>query len=614
MSKSGIHAWVDLRTMGFFSLCIKAEFPQFQHADESVSITAFVNDNNTIVTDATTITHPAYVVSSYIDKYKEQEVDIAYDKDKAYNQLVFHVFAKYASNEAGAWNGVHPLGFAFMDLQSIQPEAVYTIQVKSVVNTIVGTLCVSLVDTSNTEGARLPSITPVLASVARNKSVAQCKRLIENAYRSIATTKYNPLWGEHPPKFVEVSLRGEQLPILVVLSSMSNIKADPVKCEQLLLWWLKIASSNRGTSLVQTRTSQTVLQSMELIAEMLTLCIKGLRYSHDSIRKRGGGYHSEDMWNSIFIFPPSQLNDSVYDCEDGMITVSELVNLVRNAAFESKDLQYAQQLLREYAVVSVLGQIKTGVQSDGKTPLYVCHAFPLLIDKRWLSSSSSSSSQAGNKFLDTIVMETTNYIAYDFLKKSINDVVSDDLYDKLDSVTDKLVKGEDAHPKEAMHWRYITHLQGPAHRVVSEKVYGMIHSIYTRDGPSGEITHYHAVDVKNGWVGINALDLFETKSQEGLIRFDKVFSVSSTDLQLVSAFTSENCPLALPRLPTEQEMQVVIPSLDTRTHRRYIIKAVNQQVVDQFIACVKKRNKEVIQTRVTLFEKCPMVFVDVPTE
>ena len=349
----------------------------------------------------------------------------------------------------------------------------------------------------------------------------------------------------------------------------------------------------------------------EVIGDMFTLPLKGLIYAHDKV-KTLTGYRNEDQWDTLASFP--ELHNACYDCEDGMILVTEYFNAFKTAEFTNVNLMDMQAFLTSYRVCCALGQLRGGQTTNSLTqkvmPTYVLHAFVMLIDHRRFGLDASSS------LLPSIILETTNYLASTFSEKQIQDSVEGDVYDHGDGSFDILSRSSKQGTEcsdDEMHWRYIVHLKAPPNRISSEKIYGLFHSVYSVDPASNAMCH-HLFKTTTGHVsevGADAIS-FLTDASRSHTSLQETSRVSESFMDTLQCITCENSPLTMPDLPAPMQS---LPTLNAASHSRFIIKDIgNSETIKKALDALKQLSftGSVTTTRIELFAKCFVFVVDVP--
>jgi len=523
-------------------------------------------------------------------------------------KVVLHLFAHYKNDDAGAWSADHVLGFALLYPSALQAAGAASLplalSVQDVRGRVVGRVTATLLNfAAVAAGPRCWPAAPGPAGLEarRDEAVLAAARLLLEAKRRVAGAVYSkqlsgPLGGG-APQFVGVGLRGHQVPVLAVLASAGRLRGGAAEAARLCNWWLRVAKANLGLdparSLQQlvaaaaaaaaraqgrpagpatleaagaARAQQAGLHVLaQVLGEFFTLPMKAMLYCHDSSRGADGKVHHDDTWNSAFVYPPGRLARAGFDCEDGAIAAMQLFALLRDARLDARDaaledLRYVQRWFGGggtgeapvYAVGMALGQIKTG--GPGGAAGYCYHAFPVLLDARWLGGPARAA-----PLLETVLLETTNYLASTFARASGGRRAAEErAFNQQDEVVDALVGrgGEQAHPDAGLGWRFLVHYRGPAALMRQELLYGHVHSVYSafqagasaRDGSPVRMTQYHARYTGSAETGVDCFHLLDADAARR-VQLVEVSHITAAEMASMDAFLCENCPAQLPEAP-----------------------------------------------------------------
>jgi hypothetical protein len=562
------------------------------------------------------------------------------------NMVMFNMFGSYVNDDKGAWLATHHVGMATCNLNCAGVPQ----EIISETGVVLG----DLVFVFNTQ----TPYDPVHGIIEKQDSFGPLlQKILESEFHSIQDmTKHfdkccvlSDQFRTTASKLIKVKMRNQQLTIMEVLAGLSSVEYNRRRAVDTFGWWLKIAKSNMGLKDAPPcwlDLGENVVG--EIISEMFTVPLKGMIYSHDSYRADSGLFESEEQWTPLVMFP--DLSKACFDCEDGMILcvqyLTVFMKLTLNAHSENScesQLSYIQKYLADYQICYAVGQLKVDEDAATHEPKYVLHAFPLLMDKNWFKSAQ----QRATDMKPTILMETTNYLSSMF-NASQRDNTQDGLdFDNQDKLLDELslrVKTTDVSSfsnssssgspsaKPALdeaqdeHWRFILHFKAPVSRIVSESIFGLLHSVFTTQGSM--FKQYIAIArpktaVKPYIVGASITDVLFNKTDK--VYFKTLNSIDMKNKQNIVGL--QNPPFTLPicvASKTQPTMFSKAPPALKATHRRFIVKDTgNSSSIDTLRsrfnkilsgASSTKTKLKIHEHETYLFQNCKMFIFDIPKE
>ena len=592
----------------------------------------------------------------YPTYYTKTESILLWFKDTVPTHIMMNVFGYYANTDKGAWPALHHIGFATSPLTHSKVSLV----LRSETTAVLGNVQFEIVTHSASEQVyKIMGIkdrfTPAL-QLATQYAENMTTRLTIKFHKECTLS---PLFENTSSPLTHVTIRGQVLPMAYVLASVTKVTSDYQQAILIFSWWLQFAKSNLGLDLcddISNNYSDDFLS--ELIAEMFTLPMKGLIYSHDSYKNQFGLFTEEEQWTLLTMFP--DLSAACFDCEDGMIMCVQVLNAFMALTFPTEqssqdatswniieELNFIQSHLRDYQICYAIGQLKVGEDEATKKPEYVLHAFPLLLDKCLFTATSITQTKHAKP---TILLETTNYLSSMFTEKERNNEHEALAFDKQDTIMDDFaLKSESQLQQEREsisssvrnknnqqskvdstldeHWRYIIHFKAPVRRIVSEHIFGLLHSLFTQVG--NEFVQFHVTTEKESAnnnshsdvklkvaIGGDITDILfggARKSNKDSIYFKRFCTVTEKDLQAMSPLALQNVPFSLPY--TEAGARIPHP-LNSLTHKRFLVKHVGCNfdigiIRDRFKKLIKG-NEQMYEITTYLFAKCKMTIFDVP--
>lgn len=577
-------------------------------------------------------------------------------KDDVYDYLVLNVYAVYNNRDESTFELLHMVGWCRIEgYELLNLKSTLKCKIQSEHGFDEGEIEVSFPDNVllTNKDIRFSDKKQIAARIITAEETSNSFIEKQEAYLQNKTflPSFTEDRDEGPPHFVDIQYRGKQTPIAVVFASLRNVTMHSKDLENTMKWWLQLAKSNCG---VASDTPMSYLQTedktteAEIISELFTMPMRGMVYAHDRSFNFKHKITEEDQWMSILSFPNNVKKHASFDCEDGTITVLEIIHAFKSATFTDTDLISMQNTLKCYAASAVLGQLRV---SDTQ---FVYHAYPLLLHKSWFPGCVRGKDEELNPIL-TILMETTNYMSAAFPRSTVPDTVdsaaadnkyrkTNQLYVNIDSVYGTsnaepnagvvgvqsdapsgpmLPKGTtpdaDYDASDSSKWRYVMHVKAPASCVVLSEVYGDMHSIYTCEGPrcnqEVQLSVYYPVD-KSGnsnTIGINTYQILEGKQDKAaLVHYDDVLAQDVEDMSII---LRTNTPIALPSTPSLTNFALPVHRPDT--DNRFVIKCIDETLVKNAVCQLRDIYKTdqsfpIIHTyNIDLFDNCQVCIVDV---
>lgn len=438
---------------------------------------------------------------------KDDRIEIKMNNVLHMKCIVVWVFATYKlgnTTDDGDWSSQHIVGVCHVSplpLSSYK-ECYYAIPILSHRNTEQGFLYLSRRRNVNKTLTPRPTIPLITNETYYTHYNTQTEHDIRSSLKHTSNSKlpdYEKLGTEdnEVTGFVSVYHCGKRIAVSAFLDALPPIISTPssdVSCFQL---WLDIAKSNVGMDTLPTEEAYHWTH-YEVIGEMFTVIFKAMLYAADKVRspkhKRG---EYEDQWNSILTFFSTYNTNNTcgatvsYDCEDGMITVIQMITMFRQLKLDPhSELYRIQQWIQpeKYSLCGVLGRLSV---AEG----YVWHAYPALLDTEWLRNQEHGMKQP------PIIMETTNY-----LQSCYSAYWTTSYQDKQNAfqqycTLDKQFK-EDSNNNSM---RYVVHAKMPGTTVLDHHVYGPVHSIFT---PNTNGQYQQFVCHTSDRIGVNPQCLF----------------------------------------------------------------------------------------------------------
>jgi hypothetical protein len=610
---------------GVSKLChmrLFAKFTKLAFSPDICVLTAFAAGTNLVV-------HAAEVTTVHMQT-KSFEFSVVFQNTQPNLGVCFNLYGFYKNADVGAWPAYHHIGSAFVSFNDLlekegRKASFNSSATKDIAEMTVSMKFASLSDSDTpAEPTEILYESPSILKIGNRAMEALCRRHLQ----SVEHLSYNPRFmKDHGfnPLFAVINIRGEQMSTAAFLASLCTIRVCTEDYAKQLAWWMKIARANLGIAPdknLRELYEEDAPEVNQLVSEIMTMPMKGLIYAHDSV-KVDGVFEDEDQWTPIAMFP--DIAHACFDCEDGMITVCELLNAFRDinlksakkcvSASELESLLFLQSLLKKYEVCFALGQLRCGGRRDN--PKYVLHAFPMLIDKKWFTQ------EPGDR-LDTILLETTNDLRTDYghLKdaKRINEEnVEAQNYDDGDTFFDvAAMKAGNVDEELDSFWRFVVHLKAPVARIRSERIFGLLHCVYVPtykvDGDQVVFEHikqYHAVNSK-GQIGADISALLGLSPKEGF-KFVCDFTLTADEMESIRPVMCQNSPIHMPALPAS--MLENVPTLDKTKYWRFFVKKVDDDEIDTIRNFSKEflgGGVEVKPTEIELFRDCKMDIFDIP--
>lgn len=561
--------------------------------------------------------HPGLVSTTVFttsDPLQHVQVYIRDSLRNNYVSLCIAVYSVYTNSDVGAWKGMHCIGYARMMLDKLHEGTSMEVAVVHARSKVGSSISIQALNSAQSKllyaSSAAASKVVQVSLIDTRRASAQWKeaqtamlKLLSNHSQSImnAQTTYHTTFHPRPPLFSEINVRGIRMSIGVYLHSLQRLMVVPKDFEATMMWWLCIAKSNAGVN-VKTRVRDLLQDTVtEVIADMFTLLVKSWYYSHDSIRTQGGAgeYRQEDQWSAILSFP--EVGQACSDCEDNTIAVMQLLNEFMAARFANVELCELQACLQRYTPCFTLGQIRSGGTDD--KPSFVLHAFPILLDSRHFYNTPS------DKYEPVIVLETTNDLSTLYTKMTDKQYASSSsaTFDKQDEVFDGLASTQGGRIDDSLdvHWRFVLHMKAPVSRVVSNRVFGAIHSIYAWQWQSEHITHYHVMDTTEKHIGVDSFHVFQNKG----FNVNSVHSFDTADYATVQLILNEQMPVTLPVFRNT----FAHVSLPLAGMYRYTLKHVDDDTTNTLLKQLQQhyKHRKIVTTRVELVDKCVVHLVDV---
>jgi len=566
-----------------FDICSKERIP-----NDDIIITGFLAD------------HDHHAMIQPFDA-KSNSLTIPYFKNRIYTYLVLNVYAKYKNSDEGAWETMHMVGSSCTPLYELfSQQKATTRQFKSEFSKSVGDFTISFSFPIN-----FPDYfsKDVLDSEVNNalKAVVAFRKAHEANLENIGKFADEFKLGDicSPPLFTSIKYREHNIPVPIILASLENMKMKQNDMEKTMKWWLELAKSNCSVNDITNIKDKYVLG--EIIGELFTMSMKGMIYAHDKrFTRKVENEEEEDQWMSILSFP--SLENASFDCEDGTITVLEMVNAFKKATFFDKELKQIQEYLKNYAICATLGLLKVSETEASKE--YVFHAYPMFLDVKWF--------EGGKIDYPAIVMETTNYMAATFNKQVNEEEIkifeqADDMittaakhwFKKPIQVSSFPLKQVTKVSEQETKLRFVLHTKAPSSAVKAAGVYGKIHSIYKGESQDDcKMSVYYPMN-KNE-IGVDAFEIFEGNNTDFSLKH--CIDVTKQHLNDMDILLQANTPITLPLVSNSTS----IPLKET-TMNRYLLKDIDKSLENSLLETFNIKEMK----QYDLFKNCNMFIIDV---